>query len=135
MSIIYVHECRDCGHIWELTYSLVDETPSICPVCLENDVFRHVTISGAVKFKGAGWSPTGYSKFTAYEKLKAKGQSVTLYDSKEEHDRVSKGEAEVFEKKRLKKLDRISKRTLGVDAGVTQKEADVKIKKAGKDAV
>jgi hypothetical protein len=113
----------------------MDETPSICPLCLESDVFRHVTVSGAVQFKGHGWSPTGYSKFTAYEKLKAQGKGVTIYENKEEHDRITKGEAMAVEEKKLKKLDRISKKTLGADSGVTQKEADVKIEKAGKDAV
>lgn len=135
MAITYVHECRDCGNIWELQYSMTDDVPSICPVCLKEDVYRHVTVSGSVQFKGPGWGPTGYSKYTAYETLKSKGQGVTLYENKEEHDRITKGEAKVVEEKRLKKLDRISKKTLGVDAGVTQKEADVKIKKAGKDAV
>ena len=133
--ILYTHECRDCGHVWELTYRLNDEIPSYCPACNSMAVFRQVTSSGAVQFKGPGWSPTGYSKFSAYERLKDQGQTVTRYDTKEEHDRVAKGEAEAVQKAKLKRLDEVSKKTLGPDAGVKQHEAEAKITKAGKDAL
>jgi putative FmdB family regulatory protein len=133
--INYVHECRDCQHVWELSYGLNDEIPSNCPKCLSGSIFRQVTTSGSIQFKGHGWSPTGYSKFSAYEQLKAKGQTVTRYETKEEHDRERKGEAEADEMKKLKRLDEVSKRTLGPDAALTQAEADKKIKKAGKDAL
>ena len=135
MPITYVHECRDCGHVWELSYGLNDEIPTTCPSCKQSCVFRQVTTSGAIQFKGPGWSPTGYSKFSAYEKLKKQGQKVTRYDSKEEHDRITKGEAELIEKAKLKKLDEVAKRTLGQDAGLKQHEAEAKITKAGKDAI
>jgi len=133
--IEYVHECRDCSHVWELSYGLMDDIPASCPKCASTTIFRHVTTSGAVHFKGHGWSPTGYSKFSAYEKLKKQGQQVTRYDTKEDHDREAKGEAEAAELKRLKKLDAAAKRTLGRDAGLSQAEADRKVKKAGEDAV
>ena len=133
--IDYVHECRDCSHVWELSYGLNDEIPAYCPSCGGMSVFRQVTTSGAIHFKGHGWSPTGYSKFSAYEKLKKQGQQVTRYDTKEDHDREAKGEAEAAELKRLKKLDAAAKRTLGRDAGLSQAEADRKVKKAGEDAV
>ena len=131
----YEHSCRECGLHWAEDYSINDEPPEDCPECESTDVYRHVCSSGVVVFKGGGWSPQGYSKETAYEKHKSDGLHVKLYDRKEDIDRVMTGEAKERELKKLKHLDRASKRSFGPDAGVTQKEADRKIEKAGKDAV
>jgi hypothetical protein len=114
-------------------YSIHDDPPDACPECESTDVYRHVTTSGAVIFKGGGWSPQGYSKETAYEKYGKK--QIKLYDRKEDLDRDMRGEAEQNELKKLKHEDRAAKKVLGPDAGVTQHEAERRIKKAGQDAV
>lgn len=131
----YEHSCRECDLHWAEDYSIHDEPPTECPECESTDVYRHVTSSGVVVFKGGGWSPQGYSKETAYEKHKADGHNIKLYDRKEDIDRDLKGEAGERELKRLKHEDRAAKRVFGSDAGVTQKEADRKIAKAKEEAV
>lgn len=132
--MVYEHTCRECDLIWEEDYSVHDDPPDECPECGSDDVYRHVTTSGVVVFKGAGWSPTGYSKHTAYEQHKAEGKSVKLYDRKEDIERDMRGEAGERELAKLKKQDAAAKRHLGPDAAVTQVEADRKIQ-AAKDKV
>jgi putative FmdB family regulatory protein len=132
---IYRHTCRSCETDWDEEYSIHDDPPRQCPVCEDYDVYRNVTTSGAVHFKGAGWSPDGYYKNGAYDSHVAEGKSVKLYDRKEDIDRDMRGEAEASEKKRLLKVDRAARRHMSPDAGLTQAEADVKIKDAGEKAV
>lgn len=131
----YEHTCRTCSIEWEEDYGVNDDPPTDCPECGSTDVYRNVTTSGAVHFKGAGWSPDGYYKNGAYDKHKAEGKSVKLYDRKEDIDRDMRGEAEQAEKQRLLKVDRAARKHMSPDAGLTQAEADVKIKAAGEKAV
>ena len=134
--IIYEHNCRTCGETWHEEHRVEDVEASRrlpCPSCKSTDCYIAVTQSGAVHFKGAGWSPDGYNKHRAYDNYGKK--NIKLYDRKEDLDRDMRGEAEAAELKKLKRLDRVSKRTLGRDAGVTQKEADRKVKAAGEKAV
>lgn len=137
---MYRHECRECKLVWDEEYGLdvFDHYKKhglnfTCPECESEDTYRHVTDSGAIHFKGPGWSPDGYSKDRALEKYKDTG--IEIFDRKEDHDRVVAGRAEQQELRRLKRLDDAAKKTLGPDAGVTQAEADRKIKKAGEDRV
>lgn len=130
---MYEHHCRDCDLDWLEQYGINDDPPDTCPECESTDVYRCVTTSGAIHFKGAGWSPDGYSKDRALEKYKNTG--IKVYDRKEDHDREVKGQAEQRELARLKRMDEAAKKTLGPDAGVTQAEADRKIKKAGEERV
>jgi len=131
----YRHTCRACEIDWDEIYSIHDEPPGECPECGSDDVYRNVTTSGAVHFKGAGWSPDGYYKNGAYDAHKAQGKSVKLYDRKEDIDRDIRGEAELAEKDRLKKVDAAARRHMSPDAGLSQAEADVKIKAAGQKAI
>jgi putative FmdB family regulatory protein len=131
----YRHTCRACEIDWDEIYSIHDEPPTECPECGSDDVYRNVTTSGAVHFKGSGWSPDGYYNYNAYDKHKAEGKSVKLYDRKEDLDRDMRGEAEHHEKQRLLKVDRAARRHMSPDAGLTQAEADKKIKAAGDKAV
>ena len=134
MAIEYEHSCRDCKLTWVETYNLSDLPPDKCPLCHSENVYRHVGSSGFT-LKGAGWSSDGYYKLGAYDQMKKQGLKVKRYDNKEDHDRELKGEAEAAEWKKQRKLDRISKKTLGNRAGVTMDEAEKKVKKAGKDAL
>lgn len=134
---IYEHNCRQCNIEWEEEYSLdVFEAYRIagknlaCPKCKSRNTYRSVTTSGAVHFKGAGWSPDGYYKNQAYDTHKAEGKSVQLYDRKEDIERDLKGEAAVREKGKLKKEDAAARRHLSPDAGLTQDEADKRIQAA-----
>lgn len=129
----YEHSCRACGLEWAEDYGMNDAPPDECPECGSDDVYRHVTTSGAIVFKGGGWSPEGYNKHTAYDKY-SRGQ-VKVYDRKEDRDREMRGEAEAAELAKQKKLDTASKRAFGGDAGVKQADADAAIKKAGDDSV
>lgn len=129
----YEHQCSSCKLEWEEEYGLSDLPPDSCPGCESPDIFRCVTTAGAVHFKGPGWSPTGYNKYTAYDAYGKGG--IELFDKKADHDRVVKGEAEANEMKKQKHLDRTSKRAFGPDAGVTQDKADAAIKKAGEERV
>jgi predicted nucleic acid-binding Zn ribbon protein len=135
---LYRHECRECEKVWDEEYTLkmydilkLACTPLACPDCGGADTFRQVTTSGCVIFKGGGWSPEGYNKHTCYDSY----DNVEIFDRKEDHDRVVKGEARQAELAKQKKLDAASKRCFGADAGVKQDEADAAIKKAGDDAV
>lgn len=130
---IYEHHCRDCDLDWLEQYSVHDDPPDTCPECESNDVYRCVTDSGAVFFKGPGWSPDGYYKHAALDKYK--GTGIKVYDRKEDHDREVAGQAREAELRKLKRLDEAAKRTLGPDAGVTQAEADAKVKAAGEARV
>lgn len=128
----YEFQCRECSEEWVEEYKL-EKCPRgglRCPVCDSEDTFRCVTTSGAVIFKGAGWSPDGYYKNMAYDAHKAQGKSVTLYDRKEDILRDMRGEAGVQEKRKLLKQNEAAKRHLGPDSALTQEEADKKIKAA-----
>lgn len=129
----YDHECRECGLVWVENYRIEDPPPDACPDCASHDVFRQVGSSGFI-LKGAGWERDGYSKFKAQEKLAKKGR-YTEFETKEDLARVMRGEAEETKRKELKALNDVSKRTLGYENRVTEKEANEKIKKAGDDAV
>lgn len=138
----YRHTCRDCEVEWDEDYSvaecsrLMDAGENLaCPDCESTDTYRQVTDAGAVHFKGAGWSPDGYSKTRAYEQHVSEGKSVKLYDRKEDIDRDIRGEAELVEKAKLKRVDALARKHMSPDAGLTQAEADVRIKAAGEKAV
>lgn len=137
---LYAHTCRTCELDWQEEYSLEtfdwfkEKGLNVsCPECESDDTYRHVTTSGVVQFKGGGWSPEGYNKHGYLDKYKDTG--VKVYDRKEDHDREVQGEAEVAELAKLKHEDRVAKRVFGPDAGVTQAEADTRMKKAGEDRV
>ena len=132
---VYEHVCRTCGNEWQDTHTLEDyaehrEDPCECG---STDCYIACTTSAAIHFKGAGWSPDGYNKHRSLDKYKKQG--VKVYDKKEDHDREVRGEAEQAELKTLKAKDRAAKKAFGHDAGVTQKEADAAIKKAGQERV
>jgi len=137
---VYEHHCRDCDVEWLEEYSLATYEFYVgrgrnvtCVGCESHNTYRCVTTSGAIQFKGPGWSPDGYSKDTALEKYKDTG--IKIYDRREDHDREVKGQAEAAELARLKRLDAAGKKFLGSDAGVTQREADAKVTAAGQDRV
>jgi predicted nucleic acid-binding Zn ribbon protein len=141
---IYRHTCRDCELDWDEDYSLAEfddykarGVSLSCPDCKSVDTYRNVTTSKCVIFKGGGvgWCDDGYYNYGAYDKHKAEGKSVKLYDRKEDIDREMRGEAELAEKNRLKKVDAAARRHMSPDAGLTQAEADVKIKAAGQKAI
>ena len=98
--------------------------------CESEDTYRCVTDSGAIHFKGAGWSPDGYYKNQAYDQLQREGKKVTLYDRREDLQRVMKGEKAEAMKKRLKREDELAKRYMGPDAAMSQEKADKRIKAA-----
>lgn len=134
---VYEHECRSCEQSWLEDYDLAKcewlmehKVNLPCVHCESNDTYRCVTDSGAVHFKGAGWSPDGYSKDQAYEQLKKEGKDVTIYERKEDLERVMKGEKAVATKARLKREDELAKKYLGADAALTQDKADKRIKDA-----
>ena len=126
----YEHHCNDCDLDWLEDYKITDDPPDTCPECEGTDVYRCVTTSGAVHFKGGGWSPDNYYNYQAYDAHKAQGKSVKLYDRKEDIERDMRGEAALREKAKLKRINEAAKRHLGPDAAVTEKEADKKIKDA-----
>jgi putative FmdB family regulatory protein len=64
----YEHHCNACDLDWLEDYSFTDDPPTSCPECESEDMYRCVTTSGAIIFKGGGWSPEGYNKHTAYDK-------------------------------------------------------------------
>lgn len=134
---IYAHQCRTCDFEWQETYSLKtydwfkeNNRNLSCPDCEGDDTYRCVTDSGVVVFKGAGWSPDGYYKNHAYDQHVKEGKSVTIYDRREDLQRVMKGEKAEAMKARLKKEDRLAKRHIGPDAAMTQAQADKRIKAA-----
>lgn len=131
---MYEHYCGRCDMVREVNYPLSDFDKNrhmLCPACKAE---THRLVGGSTFIlTGGGWAKDGYSKMGAYEGYKRSGHKVTLFDNKEDHDRVVEGEAREIEKKKLKRLDRLSKKHFGPDAGVKQKEADRKIEKAGKD--
>jgi putative FmdB family regulatory protein len=130
---VYEHHCRACDLDWLEEYSVNDDPPTDCVECGSTDMYRCVTTSGAIQFKGPGWSPDGYSKDRALEKYK--NQGIKIYDRREDHDREVKGQAEAAELRRLKRLDQAAKKAFGPDAGVSQNEAEAKMKKAGQERV
>jgi len=134
MAIDYEHSCRACGLTWVETYNLSDTPPDSCPKCASEDVYRHVGSSGFV-LKGSGWASDGYYQFGAYDRIKAKGQEVTRYERKEDLDRVLVGEAVEKEKKNLKRLDEVAKKTLGYKHRVTEAQAEKKLAKAKEEAL
>jgi hypothetical protein len=102
----------------------------ICVHCGGSNTYRCVTTSACVIFNGAGWSPDGYSKDQAYEQLQKEGKNVTIYERKEDLERVMKGEKAVAAKARLKREDELAKKYMGADAAMTQDKADKRIKAA-----
>ena len=141
---VYQHTCRTCELDWEEEYTvetcsaLMDSGRNLsCPKCAGEDTYRNVTTSGAVIFApgGVGWADNGYYQFGAYDAHKAQGKSVKRYDRKEDLDRDIRGEAEQAELSRLKKVDEAARRNLSPDAGLTQPEAEKKIKAAGQKAI
>ena len=130
MAVLYDCVCRECGFEHEIELSVEGRAP-VCPGCGSWDTYRACTTRGAVLFLGGGWSPQGYNKHTYLDKHK----DVEVFDKKEDHDRVARGEAEAAALVTQKKLDKASRRAFGPDAGVTQNEADAAVKKAGDDRV
>lgn len=128
----YEHHCRTCDLDWEEDYKLTDPVPETCPECASTDIYRAVTSSGAIVFKGAGWSDDGYYKNQA---LDSHGKRLKLYDRREDFVRESKGEAREITRRKLMKQNESIKRTLGYDAQITEKEADRKIRKAEEKSV
>jgi putative FmdB family regulatory protein len=130
----YEHQCRDCDLEWLEFHRLEDFDAArhiSCPDCEKEDTFICVTTSGAIQFKGGGWSPQGYNKHTAYDQWGK--DNLELFDRKEDCERVMKGEAKQAEARRLKRLDRAAKRHFGGDAGLTQADADKALAKAEKE--
>ncbi len=121
-----------CDLDWEEEYGLNDPKPKMCPECASEEIYRAVTSSGAVVFKGAGWSSDGYYKNSSLDKF---GKSIKLYDRKEDHDREAKGEAREKTRRKLMAQNESIKRTLGYDAKINEAEANRKIKKAVEKAV
>lgn len=126
--MIFEHHCRACDLDWLEEYSVKDNPPETCPECRSTDVYRCVTTAGAIIFKGGGWSPDGYYNYKNYDTLKETGHKVKLYDRKEDLDREMQGEKREAELKKLKRQNEVAKRTMGPDAGITQKEADKVLK-------
>ena len=129
---VYEHECRTCRLLWEEVYKITDDPPEVCPECGSSEVYRTIGSTGFI-LNGSGWARDGYYRYKAYDKW-GKGK-IEVFDKKEDHDRVVRGEAEQAELKKLKRLDEVSRKTLGQEAGVTQAEAEKKIKKAGDERV
>ena len=100
--IQYEFKCRDCGYEWLEEYTAEDcpRGGLQCFDCGGKDTYRCVTTAAAVHFKGPGWSPDGYNKQKPLEKW---GKRLTLYDRKEDRDRVLRGEAEQNELQKLNK--------------------------------
>jgi putative FmdB family regulatory protein len=136
MGIEYEHECRTCGLVWIEEYGLSDPLPFECPECKSNDIYRCVGSAGfQLKGGGVGWHKDGYYGFKAYDTYLKDGLRVQRFESKEELNRVERGEAEAAELRKLKRLNEVAKRTLGPGAAVTEQEAAKKIKKAGNEAI
>jgi len=123
----YEHHCRTCHLDWEEEYKLSESSQRACPECRSDDTYRAVTSSGAIVFKGAGWSSDGYYKNAALDSHKGR---LKLYDRKEDYLREAKGEAKEVARRKLMKQNEVIKRTLGYDSQIKEHEADKKIKKA-----
>lgn len=132
----YEHKCRACDIEWLEDYSLevfdklkAAGDPLTCPECESEDCYRCVGQT-PVHFKGAGWSPQGYSKDQSYEQLEREGKKVTLYDRREDLQRVMRGEKAEATKARLKREDSLAKKYMGPDSAMSQAQADKRIKAA-----
>jgi putative FmdB family regulatory protein len=123
----YEHHCRVCELDWEEDYGLSDPVSDTCPECGSQDMYRCVTTSGAIHFKGAGWSEDGYYKNAALDTHKGR---LKLYDRKEDYNREAKGEAREITKRKLMQQNEVIKRTLGHSSVIKEAEAERKIKKA-----
>jgi len=130
-KIQYELNCRSCDFAWLEDFSL-DEVDNFkkngypsCPECEGTDTF--IALSAVpVHFKGAGWSPQGYDKYQAMNESYSKSQ-LKIYDRKEDRAREMAGEHAEHEKRKLKHLNEVAKRTLGPDAAIKQHEAEKKI--------
>lgn len=129
--MIYEHCCRDCGLEWEEEYKLTDPVSDTCPECGSQDMYRCVTTSGSIHFKGAGWASDGYYKNAPLDSHKGR---LKLYDRKEDYQREAVGEAKEKEKRKLIRQNEVIKRTLGHGAVIKEAEAEKKIKKAADKA-
>ena len=133
---VYEHACRDCTNEWLEEYNLeeydwlkANDINLSCPECESEDTYRCVS-HAPVHFKGGGWSPDGYYDFHAYDTLQAEGKKVERFESREDLQRVMKGEKAAATKARLKREDELAKKHFGPDAAMTQQKADARIKKA-----
>jgi putative FmdB family regulatory protein len=126
----YEHQCRKCSFSWEETYKSDEPIPDSCPDCGAKEVFRCVS-APAFHLKGPGWALDGYSKMANIQSLKGR---LKIYDHHEDYFRESVGEAKEKKKRMLMKQNEVIKRTLGPDAVIKEKEANVKIDKAAKKA-
>ena len=56
---LYDYVCPSCGHIWEISKSMMDPHPTECPDCKCGPVERYHGNSGQfVQYKGKGWFKT-----------------------------------------------------------------------------
>jgi len=94
-------------------------------------MYRCVTTSGSIHFKGVGWSFDGYYKDAPLDTHKGR---LKLYDRKEDFEREARGEAEENTRRKLMRQNESIKRTLGHKATIGEAEADKKIKAAGEKA-
>jgi hypothetical protein len=138
----YHHACNTCEHNWleEYSFEEYDRLKAAgenlgCPECDSDDTGRKLPDDPApIHFKGGGWSPDGYYKNGAYDQHQKEGKAVQLYDRKEDLQRDMVGEAKRAELTKLKRTDTAARRHMGPDAGLTQREADISIEKAGEAA-
>jgi predicted nucleic acid-binding Zn ribbon protein len=129
-GIDYEHECRACGLSWLESYSLEafeDNAELQCPECTSYDTYRCIGSKGfTLVGGGVGWSDQGYYSNTAYDSYKELGQSVKLYDNKDDIERELKGERAANEHRKLKYRHELEKKVYGRST-VTEESAKVKI--------
>lgn len=131
-GIDYQHACRACDLEWLETYPLKDFDDNAelqCPECTSYDTYRCIgskgfTLSGG----GVGWCAQGYYGNDAYDTYKAQGQSVELYDRKEDIERDLKGERAQNEHRKLKYRHELEKKVYG-QSTITEESARKKIQK------
>ena len=129
--MLYEHHCRDCELDWEENYGLHDPVSTTCPECGSINMYRCVTTSGAIHFKGAGWASDGYYKNAPLDSHKGR---LKLYDRKEDYLREAKGEAREITRRKLMRQNEVIKKTLGHGAVIKETEAENKMKKAEEKA-
>jgi len=123
----YEHHCNTCHLDWLEDYGLNEPSPTTCPECRSEDMYRCVTTSGAFILKGSGWARDGYYHNQALDSHKGR---LKLYDRKEDYLREHKGEAAEIARRKLMRQNESIKRTLGFDSQIKEAEAEKKIKKA-----
>lgn len=137
-SPIYEHSCRDCKQDWLEEYTLDQfdwlKTNGIdlaCVHCNSENTFRCVS-RVPVHFKGGGvgWADNGYYKYEAYDQHQREGKKVEVYERKEDIERVMKGEKREAVKARLKQENELAKKYFGPDAGMTEAQAEKRIRRA-----